>query len=121
MPSVIVDKLHLTYQFARAGVLKPSRPDRTLRAALALHHWGPTLAAGYVGAAARYPDTPAVIDELGSITFAELDGATNAIGRGLAGLRRARGRPGGDHAAATTVGSWRRRSHARSSGCTASS
>ena len=86
MPSVIADKLHLTYQFARAGVLKPSRPDRTLRAALALHHWGPTLAAGYVGAAARYPDTPAVIDELGSITFAELDGATNAIGRGLAGF-----------------------------------
>ncbi len=85
MPSVIADKLHLTYQFARAGVLKPSRPDRMLRAALGLHLWGTTLATGYLGAAARYPDAPAVIDELGSITFAELERDTNAVARGLAG------------------------------------
>ena len=49
---MIADKLHLAYQFARAGVLKPSRPDRVLRAALGLHRWGPTIAAGYLGAAA---------------------------------------------------------------------
>ncbi|HXO07181.1 MAG TPA: AMP-binding protein [Solirubrobacteraceae bacterium] len=84
--SVIADKLHLAYQFARAGVLKPSRPDRTLRAALGLHHWGPTLAAGYLGAAARYPDAAAVIDELGTVTFAEIESDTNAIARGLAGF-----------------------------------
>jgi fatty-acyl-CoA synthase len=86
MPSVLGDKLHLAYQFARAGVLKPSRPDRALRAALGLHHWGPTIASGYLGAAARYPDAPAIIDELGSITFAEIDGDTNAVARGMAGF-----------------------------------
>ena len=33
----------------------PFRPDRALRALVGLHRWGPTLAAGYLGAAARYP------------------------------------------------------------------
>ena len=81
----IADKLHLAYRFARAGVLKPSRPDRVLRVVLGLHNWGPTLAAGYLGTAARYPDADAVIDELGRVTFDELDRQSNAIARGLAG------------------------------------
>ncbi len=85
MSLTLADRMHMAYRFARAGVLKPSRPDRALRAALDLHRWGPTLAAGYLGAAARYPARPAVIDELGSVTFADVDRNTNAIARGLAG------------------------------------
>src|SRR5437763_12063083 len=85
MTGAIADRLHMARTFARAGVLKPSRPDRALRAALELHRWGPTLAAGYLGAAARYPARAAVIDERGSVTFADVDRNTNAIARGLAG------------------------------------
>ncbi|MGA9859167.1 MAG: AMP-binding protein [Solirubrobacteraceae bacterium] len=70
---------------ARAGILRPSRPDRALRAIVGLHRFGPTLAAGYLGAAARYPAAPALIDELGTLTFAEVDRRTNALARGLAG------------------------------------
>jgi fatty-acyl-CoA synthase len=66
---------------ARAGVAKPARPDRLVRSVRVLRAWGKTPASGYGVSAARYPDEPAVIDELGTITFAELDGRTNAIAR----------------------------------------
>ncbi len=85
MPAVISDSLHIANTFARAGVLRPTRPDRAVRALVGLHRWGPTLAAGYHGAAARYPDARAVIDERGSVTFGDLERRTNALARGLAG------------------------------------
>jgi acyl-CoA synthetase (AMP-forming)/AMP-acid ligase II len=85
MPSAIADSVHMANTFARAGLLKPSRPDRTLRALVGLRRFGPTLAAGYLGAAARYPGAPAIVDDLGTLTFAEIDRAGNAIARGLAG------------------------------------
>ncbi len=85
MPSAIADSVRMANTFARAGLLKPSRPDRTVRALVGLHRFGPTLAAGYLGAAARSPDSTAVIDDLGALSFAEIDRAGNAIARGLAG------------------------------------
>jgi fatty-acyl-CoA synthase len=71
--------------FARAGVLRPSRPDRVLRALVGLHRWGPTLAAGYLGAAARFPAAPAVQDDAGEISFSDLEEHSNALARALAG------------------------------------
>jgi fatty-acyl-CoA synthase len=85
MPRALADGIHIAGTFARAGMLAPSRPDRTLRALVGLHRWGPTLAAGYLGAAARYPDATAIIDELGAITFADIDLRTNGLARGFAG------------------------------------
>jgi acyl-CoA synthetase (AMP-forming)/AMP-acid ligase II len=85
MPGALADGVHIAGTFVRAGVLRPSRPDRALRALIALHRWGPTLPGGYVGAAARYPAEAAVIDELGTVSFGEVDRDTNAIARGLAG------------------------------------
>jgi hypothetical protein len=85
MAVAISDGIHVAGTLVRAGFLKPSRPDRALRALLGLHRFGPTLAAGYVGAAARYPAAPAVIDEAGTLTFKEVDRRTNALARGLAG------------------------------------
>jgi acyl-CoA synthetase (AMP-forming)/AMP-acid ligase II len=74
-------KLFTVRTLARAGVAKPGRPDRVLRGLRALRAWGKTPAAGYGVSAARYPDEPAIIDEQGTITFAELDRRTNAIAR----------------------------------------
>ena len=58
MTGAIADGVRMAGTFARAGVLRPSRPDRVLRAILGLHRFGPTLAAGYLGAAARYRTRP---------------------------------------------------------------
>jgi len=46
--------------------------------------WGPTLAAGYLGAAARYPHAVAIVDELGTLTFEEVDRRTNRLANALA-------------------------------------
>ena len=85
MASAISDGVHIAGTLVRAGMLRPSRPDRALRALTGLIRWGPGLASGYLGAAARYPNEPAIIDELGTLTFAEVEACSNAIARGLAG------------------------------------
>jgi fatty-acyl-CoA synthase len=71
---------------ARAGVLRADRPDKLARVALTLLRWGPTPASGYAISALRTPNRPAIHDERGTITFAELQAQTNALARGLRGL-----------------------------------
>jgi acyl-CoA synthetase (AMP-forming)/AMP-acid ligase II len=77
-------KLKVAQTLLGTGMFKPVRPDRTVRALTALRRWGPTPAAAYAGAAARYPDREAIVDERGTLTFAEVDRRTNALARGLA-------------------------------------
>jgi AMP-binding enzyme/short chain dehydrogenase len=64
---------------ASARVLRPIRPDRGARALLALRRFGP--GPGFVAAAAAelYRDRPAVIDELGTLSFGELDRQARAL------------------------------------------
>ena len=69
---------------ARSGIAAPQRPDRMLAALLALLEWDRTPAAGAVANAARYPNDISLIDELGRLTFAEVDDRTNALANGLA-------------------------------------
>src|SRR5436305_12121395 len=70
-------------QLAKAGLIRRERPDRLLRAAVALRRFGPTPAAGYTAAAARAPDRTAIEDERGAVTFGELHRRTNALARAL--------------------------------------
>jgi fatty-acyl-CoA synthase len=79
----VAGQLDAVRVLTEAGVLRPSRPDRLVAALLSLVRWGFTPAAGYATAAARYPDDPAIIDDAGTLTFAELDRRTSAIARGL--------------------------------------
>ena len=53
--------------------------------------WGPTPASGYTISALRTPKRPAIHDERGTITFAELAAQTNALARGLRELGVAEG------------------------------
>ena len=86
-------RLQVARTLLDTGMFRPSRPDRTLRSLSALHRWGPTPAAAYTGAAARYPDRCAVIDERGALTFAEVHRRTNALAHELrrAGIREGDG------------------------------
>lgn len=72
---------------ARQGVVRPSRPDRLLRIFRAWRRWGTTLPLGYAIGAVRHPDRPAVIDERGALSYAEIDQRTTRLAQGL----RARG------------------------------
>jgi fatty-acyl-CoA synthase len=75
--------LHTARTLLGAGIVTPVRPDKLLRIGLALQRFGPTPAAGYTSAAIRYPNEPAVIDELGTLTFEELHRRTNALAHAL--------------------------------------
>jgi fatty-acyl-CoA synthase len=70
-------------RIAASGVLGPTRPDRLLKAGLALWRFGVTPAAACAAAAARYPNARAVIDERGQLTFLELHLRTNALAHAL--------------------------------------
>jgi acyl-CoA synthetase (AMP-forming)/AMP-acid ligase II/short-subunit dehydrogenase len=60
-------------------VVQPVRPDRGFRALRSLARYGPTPAAVAGVAAELYPDRTAVIDELGTVSFAELDRDVRAL------------------------------------------
>jgi acyl-CoA synthetase (AMP-forming)/AMP-acid ligase II len=72
-------KLHVARTLLGTGMIYPERPDKALRSLVALRRWGPTSAAAYTGGAARFPDRPAIVDDRGTVTFAEVHTRTNAL------------------------------------------
>jgi acyl-CoA synthetase (AMP-forming)/AMP-acid ligase II len=76
-------KLEVAKTILGTGMIKPMRPDRAVRSLRALRQWGPTPAAAYTSAAIRYPDRQAIVDERGTLTFAQVDRRTNALAQGL--------------------------------------
>ena len=75
--------MHTLVTLTRAGIVHPERPDRLWHTARALLRFGTTPAAGYTAAARNFPDEPAIIDELGTLTFREVDERTNALAHAL--------------------------------------
>jgi len=67
----------------QSGIVKPIRPDRLVGVATALARWGRSPAAGYMSGVARYPDRISIIDELGSLTFREVNERTNRLASSL--------------------------------------
>jgi acyl-CoA synthetase (AMP-forming)/AMP-acid ligase II len=80
-------KLFTARTLAGAGIVTPTRPDRIAKAVRALRRFGPTPAAGYTVSAIRHPDETALVDDLGTLTFADVARRTNALAHAL----RARG------------------------------
>lgn len=75
--------------FTRAGLLAPLRPDKYLRIAAAAAREGGTTTTGIAMAAQRCGDRPAVIDERGTCSYAQLDRRSDEL---AAGLQRLPGR-----------------------------
>ena len=71
--------------FVRAGVLAPLRPDRYLKMVAAARGGG-SVTLGFAIAAARCPDRPGLIDELGALTWKQLDERASALAAGLQAL-----------------------------------
>ena len=67
-----------------AGLIEPIRPDRLALVGRSLVRWG-TASAGAIGvAAARAPDQPVLIDELGTLSYGELHRRANALASSFA-------------------------------------
>ncbi|HEX4703345.1 MAG TPA: AMP-binding protein, partial [Pseudonocardiaceae bacterium] len=64
----------------KAGLLDPARPDEGIRSLLAVRRLGPVAGAAHI-AARREPRSLAIVDELGPLTYTQLDQRSNALAR----------------------------------------
>jgi acyl-CoA synthetase (AMP-forming)/AMP-acid ligase II len=69
--------------FRRVGVLVGMRPDKYVRIAAAARREGPTSTVGIAMSARRCPDRTALIDELGALSFRDVDERANAFATAL--------------------------------------
>ena len=83
LPKRVMHDLGNIAILAEAGVIRPIRPDKLAKVGLTLARYGRTPAAGFISLAIRHADEPALVDELGTLTFAEINRRTNAIANGL--------------------------------------
>ena len=89
------DEIHHLRAVIRAGLIAPVPPQKLIAIARALSRYG-ALGGGLAAAAIRNPNGDGVADELGTLTFAELDRRSNALANALIASRhsrRRRGRP----------------------------
>jgi acyl-CoA synthetase (AMP-forming)/AMP-acid ligase II len=68
----------------RAGLVAPQRPDKYLRTLAVVRRQGVTALTGIGLSAVRCPDRTALVDERGSLTWAQLDAHADALAVGLA-------------------------------------
>jgi fatty-acyl-CoA synthase len=69
---------------AEAGIVKPISPARMARVMRHLRRWGASPAAGVSTGAVRYPNETMIIDELGELTFAEVQERSNRLAHAFA-------------------------------------
>jgi acyl-CoA synthetase (AMP-forming)/AMP-acid ligase II len=70
----------------RARLIAPMRPDRYLRIAAAMRRENMSSTSGFAATAQRCPDRPGLIDELGTLTWRELDEQSDALAAALHAL-----------------------------------
>ncbi|OBI53345.1 acyl-CoA synthetase [Mycobacterium kyorinense] len=70
----------------RAGIIAPLRPDKYLRITAAVRREGLTVTSGFAMSAQRCPNRAALIDELGTLTYRELDRRGDALAAALQAL-----------------------------------
>ncbi|MGH3640179.1 MAG: acyl-CoA ligase FadD12 [Mycobacterium sp.] len=70
----------------RAGVIAPLRPDKYLRIAAAMARENLGITSGFASAAQRCPDRPGLVDELGTLTWRDIDQRADAFAAALQSL-----------------------------------
>src|SRR3954447_20990567 len=68
----------------QAGVIRPFGPAALVGLVKALNDWGLGVAGGFTAVAIRFPRRTGLIDELGDLTFREIDERSNALADQLA-------------------------------------
>jgi acyl-CoA synthetase (AMP-forming)/AMP-acid ligase II/uncharacterized protein YndB with AHSA1/START domain len=83
LPAKLAYELGSVKVLIDAGVIRPMRPDRLWGVLRTLQKWGRSPAAGAISLAERYPDGTVIVDELGTLTYSEVDTRTNALAHAL--------------------------------------
>jgi acyl-CoA synthetase (AMP-forming)/AMP-acid ligase II len=84
MSSPLRYRLEVARTLLETRMFKAERPDKSIRALGTLRRWGSNAAAAYTVSAIRCPDRIALIDERGTLTFAEIARRTDSLAHGLA-------------------------------------
>ena len=83
----LVDKITgpvgLVSTMVRAGVIAPLRPDKYVRIAAVMARENMSITSGFAAAAQRCPDRPGLIDELGTLTWSDIDQRADAFAASL--------------------------------------
>jgi acyl-CoA synthetase (AMP-forming)/AMP-acid ligase II len=82
----LTDTIGLVSTMVRAGVIAPLRPDKYVRIAAAMARENMGITSGFASAAQRCPDRPGLVDELGTLTWREIDQRSDALAAGLQAL-----------------------------------
>jgi acyl-CoA synthetase (AMP-forming)/AMP-acid ligase II len=91
------DALGMVATMRRARLIAPMRPDKYVRIAAAMRRENMGVTSGFAAAARRCPDRPGLVDELGTLTWREIDQRSDAFAAALQDLRY--GQPESDVAA----------------------
>jgi acyl-CoA synthetase (AMP-forming)/AMP-acid ligase II len=70
----------------RSRMIAPMRPDKYLRIAAAMRRENMGITSGFAAAAQRCPDRPGLVDELGTLTWRQLDQRSDAFAVALQAL-----------------------------------
>lgn len=82
----VTNGLGLLSTMVRAGVIAPMRPDKYLRIAGAMQRENMAITSGFAAAAQRCPDRAGLIDELGVLTWRQIDRRADAFAAALQAL-----------------------------------
>jgi acyl-CoA synthetase (AMP-forming)/AMP-acid ligase II len=83
LPSRLTEPIWTAGVLAEVGVIRPTRPGKLIRIARLTRRWGTSPALAAMVNAVKHPDETAIDDELGTLTFAQTDARSNALGRAL--------------------------------------
>jgi acyl-CoA synthetase (AMP-forming)/AMP-acid ligase II len=79
----LTDALGVVTTMSRARLLAPMRPDKYLRIVAAMRRENMGITSGFAAAAQRCPDRPGLVDELGTLTWREIDQRADALAAAL--------------------------------------
>jgi len=82
----LAETLGLVATMRRAGLIAPMRPDKYLRIAAAMQRENMGVTSGFASAAQRCPDRVGLVDELGTLTWREIDHRSDAFAAALQAL-----------------------------------
>jgi hypothetical protein len=75
----VSETIDLVATMRRARMIAPMRPDRYLRIAAAMRRENMDVTSGFASAARRCPDRPGLVDELGTLTWKQIDERSDAF------------------------------------------
>ncbi|WP_075909626.1 MULTISPECIES: acyl-CoA ligase FadD12 [Mycobacterium] len=77
------DTVGLVTTMRRAGIITAMRPDKYLRIATAMARENMSVTSGFAASAQRCPNRPGLVDELGTLTWQQVDQQADALAAGL--------------------------------------